>query len=214
MKRIAVIAALALAAGVALGAEDLKAEFDWAFARRGPEGEIVPLDFSERVGVAGEDLFKIFVRPVGGAFVYVLLLDSSGALDLLFPASFGDFAAAAYAGGHFVPPGDDWFALDGTRGVETFYLVASASRLDDLERLYLAYRAQADNPRSTQAPRARQAVLDELARLRKAHSSLASAAEKPVTIAGGSRSVEAEIQRRATRITAPGFYSRTFRLEH
>lgn len=216
MKRISVFA-LALVAALALAsAQDSKVEFDWAFVRRGPGDSFAPVDFKEKVSIAEGDLFKIFVRPVARCAVYVFLYDASGALDLIYPASFADLDAPSLAGkAAFIPEGDDWFALDGQRGTETFFLVAAQSRLAELEAAYARYRRLADG-KATPEERAKaaQALIDEMARLRKKHSALAAAAERPVTIAGGTRAIEDEIRKRATRIAAPAFYSRTFRLEH
>jgi len=198
-------------------AQDVRLTFDWAFVKRGPAGSIIQLDFKERVGIVEGDLFKIFIRPVGTGYVYVFLHDSSGGMDLVFPASFREFDTKACMNRpSFIPAGEDWFTLDGNRGIETFHLVASSERLQDLESLYATYRELSASPRAsaTAIGAARQVVLDEILRLRKKYSTMAAAAEKPVTIAGGSRGVEAEVEKRATRIIGPGFYSRAFRLEH
>ncbi len=217
MKRLIFFLAIVALSCVGLAADDARLEFDWAFVRQAEDGSIAPLDFKERVGVVPGDLFKIYIQPVGKVFIYLFLHDASSELSLLFPAGFSAFEAKTYRSGlFFIPEGDDWFTLDGVRGTETFYLVASADRLGELESRYAAFESVAGNPKSTAAARsaAVQKVLDELSRLRKQHSTLATAAEKPVTIAGGTRGVNASVQQSATRITGIGFYNKTFRLEH
>lgn len=216
MKRITLLA-LSLAATLATAAaQDSKVEFDWAFVRRGPGDSISPLDFKEKVSIAEGDLFKIYLRPVVRCAVYVFLHDAAGGLELIYPARFADLEAAPNVGkAVFIPEGDDWFTLDGNRGTETFHLIAAPARLAELEGAYTRYRGLADGKAAPdEAARARQAVLDEMARLRKKHSALAAAAERPVTIAGGTRAIEDEIRKRATRVASAAFYSRTFRLEH
>ncbi len=186
--------------------------FDWAFVRRGPTGAPVRVEFAERVAVARGDLFKVHIQPIAkGTFVYLFLHDAEGNLELLFPDRFEAFQEPGYAGTPaFIPPGEDWFALDGSSGTERFYLVASSQRLRNLERLSADLRAAAP----TGIPAARQRVLDEIAALRREHSKLAVAAEKPVAIAGGTRGISDTVEKLGTRIEAVRFYTRTFRLEH
>jgi hypothetical protein len=217
MRRNFFVVTLLFTASAICAAQESQITFDWAFVKSGPAGSIIPLDFKERVGIAEGDLFKIFIRPVGACYVYVFLHDASGGLDMVFPVSFVEFDTKACMNRPaFIPPGEDWFTLDGNRGIETFHLVASPARLHDLESLFKKYQELSGNPRASLSTTgaARQTVLDEIIRLRKKFSTLAAAAEKPVTIAGGSRGVEAEIQQKATRIAGAGFYSRSFRLEH
>jgi hypothetical protein len=200
-----------------LTAQEKRLAFDWAFVKRAPDGSAVPVDFKEKVDISAGDLFKIHVRPVHAAFIYLVLQDASDAVQLLFPESFDQFTAKGYEGmACFIPEGDDWFSLDSARGTERFILLASSERLPALEAGLLTLgKAEAD-PKAAAAvkARARAAVLEEIARVRKLHSALAVAAEKPVTIAGGTRGINAAVQKLATRIEAAGFYTRTFKLEH
>jgi hypothetical protein len=185
--------------------------------KRAPDGSAVPIDFKERVNVAPGDLFKIHIQPIKTAYIYLFLHDAADELELLFPLSFALFDGKSYAQGlFFIPEGDNWFTLDSAKGTERFYLLASSERLRPLETLVLALQKTSANQKATVAAKtaARQAVLDEMARVRKQHSQLAAAAEKPVTIAGGTRGINATVEKLATRIEAGGFYTKTFRLEH
>jgi hypothetical protein len=210
---------LAACAGVtvALGAQDARISLTMAFVKRTPEGRPAKVDFSERVNIKRGDLFKIFLQPSAGSYVYLILHDVQNDLQVLFPLTFADFEKPGYAQSRtYIPEGEDWFALDGAKGTERFYLLASAERLRGLESRIAAYRNAAARKGSAVAAinAARQAVLDEVRRLTKAHSQLAAAAEKPVTIGGGTRGVDDTVARLATRIEAGIFYSKTFRLEH
>jgi hypothetical protein len=186
--------------------------FDWAIVKRGPTGAPVRVEFAERVTVARGDLFKIHLQPIAkNTFIYLFLHDAAGTLSMLFPDRFEAFQERGYTGTpFFIPPGEDWFALDGSTGTERFYLVASSERLKELERLTTALRTAASAEMAT----ARQRVLDEIAALRREHSQLAIAAEKPVAIAGGTRGISDTVEKMGTRIEAVRLYARTFRLEH
>jgi len=202
---------LFLAAAGGLAAQEAQTSFNWAFVKRGAEGSPVPIDFKERVSIAQGDLFKIHVQPIQNAFVYLFIHDAQGDLQLLFPERFEVFNGRTYLNTrYFIPEGDNWFTLDNAKGTERFYLLASSERLRPLESLFLSY----DKASAGAKAAARQAVLDEVARVRREHSQLTIAAEKPVTIAGGTRGINAAIQKVATRIEAPGFYYKLFRLEH
>ncbi len=149
--------------------------------------------------------------------MYLFLYDAEGSLQLLFPERFEVFTEPSYTQNQFfIPEGENWFALDNAKGVERFYLLASRERLSSLESLTLAYqKVSGEGKSSTNAiGAARQAVLDEITQLRTKHSQLTMAAEKPVTIAGGTRGINASVAKAATRIEADEFYTKTFRLEH
>jgi hypothetical protein len=210
MRRL-VVFFLLVSAAVGLAAEDSQTVFNWAFVKRAADGSAAPIDFKERVAISPGELFKIHVQPIRGAFIYLFLHDAGGDLQQLFPGSFGQFESPSYANTrYFVPDGDNWFTLDSAKGTERFYLVVSADRLRSLESLASAYQPSSGSARGA----ARQAVLDEIARIRSQHNSLTMAAEKPVTIAGGTRGINSAIEKVATRIEAPGFYYKLFRLEH
>jgi len=210
MKKLAVIILLA-ASAVSLAAQEARTAFNWAFVKRAADGSPAPIDFKERVSIAPGDLFKIHVQPIRGAFIYLFLHDAQGDLQTLFPQSFELFGGSAYLNTrYFVPEGENWFTLDNAKGTERFYLIASSDRLRKLESLVRSY----DKASAGAKAAARQAVLDEIARVRREHSQLTIAAEKPVTIAGGTRGIHTSIQKVATRIDAPGFYYKLFRLEH
>jgi len=210
IKKLALIILLA-ASTAALHAQQASTAFNWAFVKRAANGSPAPIDFRERVSISPGDLFKIHVQPIRGAFIYVFLHDAQGELQLLFPEGFSLFDARTYQDtGYFIPEGDNWFTLDSARGTERFYLIASSDRLRKLESLVRSH----DKASASAKNAARQAVLDEIARVRREHSQLTMAAEKPVTVAGGTRGINTAIQKVATRIEAPGFYYKLFRLEH
>jgi len=215
MRRACVVVVLLLIAASCV-AQEAKLSFTWAFVKRAADGSAVPINFSEKVNIKSGDLFKIHIQPNAGTFVYLVLQDASDDTQLLFPESFDVFGKASYAQRYFIPEGDNWFTLDSAKGTERFYLVASSERLQTLESLILALQKTASNQGSTAGAKAaaRQAVLDEIKRLNQQHSQLAVAAEKPVTIAGGTRGINEAIARLATRIEAAGYYSKIFRLEH
>jgi hypothetical protein len=217
MKRGAVIFLVLLFVAGNLAGQDAGVSFTWAFVKQGTGGSPVPLSFSEKVSVDKGDLFKIFVQPDPGTYVYLILQDAQGDVALLFPGSFSDFASPAYAKARtLIPAGDDWFTLDAAKGTERFHLLASTTRLKDLETRVAALEKAAANTQSSDSTlgAARQAVLDEIARARKAHSQISMGAEKPVTIAGGTRGIGQEMEKKAVRINGKEFYTKTFRLEH
>ncbi|MGA2378755.1 MAG: DUF4384 domain-containing protein [Spirochaetia bacterium] len=200
-----------------LAAEGAKLAFNWAFVSRSADGSSAPIDFSERVNIMPGELFKTHIEPVQSAFVFLYLHDAAGALTLLFPGKFDTFESDSYIGTQvFLPDGENWFQLDSTKGTERFYLLASTQRLKTLEGLSQIYQDVKVNPKSTLSAKnaARQAVLDEIDQVRTRHSQMTIAAEKPVTIAGGTRGINTSVAKLATRIEATEFYTKTFRLDH
>lgn len=215
------IAGASLLGASVLDAEGVKLAFNWAFVSRAANGSEAPIDFSERASIKPGQLFKIYIEPVQNAFVYLYLHDAAGDLTLLFPEKFETFESKSYTDTLVsIPNGENWFQLDNAKGTERFYLLASTQRLKALESLSVACQKVKDNPRSASSEKvaARQAVLDEIARVRKEHSQLTVAAEKPVPVAGTTRSLDTSVAnldtRLDTRIEATEFYTKTFRLDH
>jgi len=212
VEKLLIAVLLALPISVTMS-EEIQLQFDWAFVKSAPDGSVRAVDFSGKAAISPGDLFKISVRPVKNAFIYLFLHDAEGNLKLLFPDRLSDFDSSTYLNTQtFIPAGENWFTLDSVSGTERFYLLASSKRLSRMESLILAYQKAAQGKGSDGG--ALQAVLDEISRLRTAHSQLTTAAEKPVTIAGAMRGGNGAVAMRGTRIEASDFYIRTFRLQH
>ena len=80
------------------------------------------------------DNFKIRIRPSTDCYVYVVALDATAWAEPLFPASrWYAHENPVHAGTEIeFPAGDEWFHLDGHRGVETFYFLASRTQQTEL----------------------------------------------------------------------------------
>jgi len=89
-------------------------------------------------------------------------------------------------------------------GRETFYLLASAQRLTDLEKLLETYAA-------TQPAEQTQAATNVLTEIRNMIRQYRSSVQpgRPVPIAGNMRRGVEGVE-----ISAPNFYSKTFTIEH
>lgn len=125
---------LCLFSGPLHGEERLS--FSWAFIHKTPAGPPETLDFAAPEQVAEGDLLKIYLELNGGAFVYLYLFDSRQDFYLVFPPVPGFYNGeipAAFKS--YIPEGRKWFSLDGLRGTERFYLLASRARLTGLEEL-------------------------------------------------------------------------------
>jgi hypothetical protein len=160
---------------------------------------------------------KLFFEPRGDLHFYLLHISSQGDLTPLFPAAAQPAKVAARTR-LFIPAGNNWFELDAHPGQEKFFLIATAERLDRLEELCARHTAltdKADLHSSTDA------ILDEIKGLRQKHRQLSAPAEKPVRIGGSVRGEQPssspavpDITPLAAEVTAPGFYSRTFSIDH
>jgi hypothetical protein len=102
--------------------------------------------------------------------------------------------------------------------METFYLLAAARRLERLERLYESYQAAPDAPRRKTAA---DQVIGEIRRLRRSHSDLRAAAEKPVPVGGRLRGTDSlkgatreDLAALAVEISGGEFFCKTVTIEH
>lgn len=193
--------------------------FLYAFgAHVGPQagkGKVVPVqaEASLRAG----DRLKLYFEPKGDLYFYLLHLSSQDELNLIVPAA-GQSAEIKAGTRLFVPAGAQWFELDGHTGQEKFFMLASGKRLERLEELFARHRALKEQP---ELQASADAILTEIKRLRQQHQQLSAPAEKPVRIGGSLRAPQAsgqaalpDITPLAVEITAPGFFSRTFTIDH
>lgn len=188
--------------------------------------------FGAQVGLAGSekvipvqneatlhagDRLKLFFEPKSDMHFYLLHVSSQGELTPLFPMQ---PASAKVPRGNqvFVPAGDQWFELDAHSGQEKFFLIAAADRLERLEELCRRHTALANK---AEIQTSTESILDEIKRLRQQYKQLTAPAEKPVRIGGSVRGqkppappVFPDITPLAAEVTAPGFYTRTFSIDH
>jgi len=221
-KKIAVpIAVLFIASAVAFaqtptGKGDIG--FLYAFgAYVGPQGKGKVISVQNETALHAGDRLKLFFEPKSDQYFYLLHMSSQGGLTPLFPAA-AQPAKVVRGTKVFIPTDNNWFELDAHPGQEKFFLIATAERLDRLEELchrHTALKDKADVQSSTDA------ILDEIKRLRQKHKQLSAPAEKPVRIGGSLRGeqpssspVVPDITPLAAEVTAPGFYSRTFTIDH
>ncbi|MBI5577683.1 MAG: DUF4384 domain-containing protein [Deltaproteobacteria bacterium] len=192
--------------------------FLYAFgAYAGPQGKGKVVSVQNETSLRAGDRLKLFFEPRSDLHFYLVHVSSQGELTTLFPAE-GKPAKVAAGTQVFIPAGNNWFELDAHPGQEKFFLIATAERLDRLEELcsrHTALKDKADVQSSTDA------ILDEIKGLRQKHRQLSAPAEKPVRIGGSVRGQQPssspavpDITPLAAEVTAPGFYTRTFSIEH
>lgn len=158
----------------------------------------------------GPAQLKLLVQLHEMAYIYVLHRDARGDLNLLFPYTLalfdGDYQTSkAYP----IPPEASGLSTSAS-GRDTVYLLASATRLTQLEDSLGAYLAEPAPQKSELAAR----VLDEIDQAKRRYGTLAAREERPIEIAGRRRSLALDIRSIAIDVTAHDFYSRTFTLEH
>jgi len=161
---------------------------------------------------------KFFVKLEKSSFVYLVYHSSQGDVTVLFPYRFGQLSGGYQAPVQdYIPQGNEWFELDKHVGLETFYLLASAQRLHDLEQSINKYET-ADPSRK---PELAEKILGEIRRLGKKHMKFTTLAEKPANITGLLRAGEKvekgdypDVASLAVQIRSKDFFSRTFTIEH
>lgn len=221
-RRIAVLLAVIFIATAVAYAQTHAGKNDIGFlyafgAYVGPQGKGKVVSVQNETTLRVGDRLKLFFEPRSDQYFYLLHISSQGELTPLFPAAAQPAKVAARTQ-LFIPAGNNWFELDAHPGQEKFFLIATAERLDRLEELcnrHTALTDKADVQSSTDA------ILDEIKGLRQKHRQLSAPAEKPVRIGGSVRGqlpsgapVVPDVTPLAAEVTAPGFYSRTFSIDH
>lgn len=189
-------------------AEEDNVSFLWSFAALVETGGVKqpPVAITQDTILKAGDHLKLAVELRKPCFVYVIYHGAQGEVKMLFPSSVAQFTTDYQLGKKYeVPPGSDWLKLNDQVGRETFYLVAAAQRLSDLEKLLEMHAAAKPEERAQAATN----IVTEIRDLRKRHRQFATPAERPVPIAGNMR-----IDIPATEIAAHNFYSKTFTIEN
>lgn len=155
---------------------------------------------------------KFLVEPMSAGSVYLLLLDSSQELHVLYRKA-STVSAAKGGPATYIPPGSQWFELEDGAGVDTFFLLASVDPLAELEKLIDRHAAA----EATAKPAIVTAVVDEVRRLNKAHRDFARPVERPVMIGGqtrGAAAASASIDQLAVEVEAEQFYGKAITIDH
>jgi hypothetical protein len=194
-------------------------QFSWAFgAIKKGEGEAKLIPIARDTALKSGDQIKFFVKLEKKCFVYLIYHSSQGEVSVLFPYRFEQLSRGyPKQAEYYIPQGVEWFELDDHVGQETFYLLASAERLHDLEALINMYET-ADPAKQ---PELAKKALKKIRMLIRENRKFKSFAEKPVSIMGhlrGSEKVEAEgtpdVTNLAVELSGSNFYSRTFTIDH
>ena len=193
--------------------------FRWAFgAMVGPENDRRLVAITRDTTLKTGDQLKLLVELKKKCFVYLVYHSGQDDMLMLFPYKLEQFSADYKTSKkYFIPQGNLWFELDENFGLETFYLLASAKRLDELEVLFKSHETEGviDKQKRTKK------ILNQIRKIKKQHLTLTTNAERPVTIGGNVRGVNKDqeilpldFDAIAAEISANNFYSRTFTIEH
>jgi hypothetical protein len=194
-------------------------DFRWAFAVMSDrDGSIDAQPIAREMVLQSGDQIKMMVELRRRCFVYFFHDNQKGGVKLLFPYALGQFDTDYQVDRrYYIPRGEAWFKLDENPGREVFYLVASAKRLDELEKAYLRHESADASSRAETA----KALVDKIRELRREHRELSSPAERPVPIGGTLRGVEKgrdpslfDIAAFADEVLSNGFVARTYTIEH
>lgn len=211
---ILIIALMTGGAGIALGnSSDDDVNFTWAFIHKKPGepyGRI--LDFKQKPKVSSGDKLQIVLNLTSQSYIYLYLLSSSNELDLVFPDSLSFYTENKADAEFYLPGKTEWFSVDDTKGTEKFFLLASSTRLVELEQQTEDYLVSGKNPEK------KATLIASIKKLRKSYSKLASIAEKGVPIAGTFRTRGhgdiSVVLGDAVEVKTEKFYGKTIRLKH
>ncbi len=155
---------------------------------------------------------KFLVEPTSPSTVYLLLLDTEQEIHVLYRET-STLQTDAQGRPTYIPPGSQYFELDDAAGVDTFFLLASAEPLAELDDLLERYAGAvgADGRAGL-----RDGIIAEIRKQHRAHRDFSRPVEKPVLIGGQTRGEETladSIDRLAVEVTGAAFFSKTITIE-
>jgi hypothetical protein len=205
--------------GVAAAQEKDNIGFEWGFgALSGSVKDAKLVSVTRDTLLKSGDQVKMIVKLTTQCFVYLLHETPDGEIVLRFPYDLDQFSADYKVGkNYYIPKGRPWFELDEKIGKETFYLLASPTRLTDLEGLLKKYQS---SPMSGKSAAAKD-IVSEIRNVRKRFKTFTTTAERPISIGGNVRGLEnpnagrrPDVANITTEILANNFYGKTITVEH
>ena len=190
--------------------------FKWAFgALVGSKANRKLIEVTRDTKLETGNQIKMLIELRKKCFIYVFYRSPKDELHMLFPYDLAQFASDYETSKkYYIPKAAKWFELDENIGIETFYLLASIDRLEDLEKLYLRYVSADASSKSKLSKE----VVSEIRVLRKRYRKLTSSPERPIRIGGNIRSAPEDalpsIDPLAAEISAAKFFGRTFTIDH
>lgn len=164
------------------------------------------------------DRLKLLLQLKNRCFVYLFYRTAEDEIYLLFPYTLKLFDTGYKTGEkYYIPKGKTWFELDKNVGLETFYLLASAKRLHQLEAQYTRYDSAIGEEKKALAKQ----LLAEIRKIKRKHRKFAAVAERPIAIGGNVRGAVKDVQSAfpdidpiASEVSTSNFYSKTFTIDH
>ena len=164
------------------------------------------------------DRLKLLLQLKSRCFVYLFYRTAADEIYLLFPYTLKLFDTGYRTGEkYYIPKGKTWFELDKNVGLETFYLLASAKRLPQLEALYTEYDSVVGEEKKELAKQ----LLAEIRKIKRKHRKFVTSAERPIAIGGNVRgaakdvhSCFPDIDPIASEVSTSNFYGKTFTIDH
>jgi len=184
-------------------------QFKWAFFLHDQDGRTKVIDFKDKVVVRKGDGLRIYLEPVTSVYLYLYMFDAQKQLRCIFPSTPDFYAKKPRTGvSHILPSSEKWFIMDEQPGTERFFLIASSTRLTDIENLTKKMLSSPDDAE------VKAKLLDEIKTVRRSKGDLNTPVEKGVPIAGTIVAVTRGPANEATLTEAAGFFSKTLRIEH
>ena len=193
--------------------------FRWAFgAMIGSKDDRRLVAITRDTVLKTGDRLKLLLQLENRCFVYLFYRTAEEEISLLFPYKLTLFDTGYKTGEkYYIPKGKTWFELDRNVGLETFYLLASAKRLHQLEALYRKY----DSVSGEEKKKLGKQLLAEIRKIKRKHRKLATPAERPIAIGGNVRGVVKDEQSAfpdidpiASEVSTSNFYGKTFTIDH
>jgi hypothetical protein len=192
--------------------------FSWAFGayvKGDGKRKLVKIERDRELKTG--DQLKMLIKLKRKCYLYVFYYSAQGQLYMLFPYSLDQFTTDyVLSKEYYIPQGDFVFQLDNTVGEEKFYLIASVSRLSELENLFGSYESVQDFKK----PEYLQKIIAELKQLRKKQK-LTTEAERPLSSLGPIRASIVEdkselkgLDKITTEYNADEFFAKTITIEH
>lgn len=109
--------------------------FRWAFVRVDEKSQVSQVEKSEIPAANSGDRMEFYFRPMKNAYLYLLLCGPDNSVQLLFPASFGDFNSYYETFEQTIPAVE----IPGQPGKYELHVIVTSSRHEKLEELLNRY---------------------------------------------------------------------------
>lgn len=137
-------------------------DFKWLFVQTIDDYECTMDSENVNNSVINKE-FKLFFKPMGRVYLYLLLRDPANDFVMIFPESFKTFSKKSYSETeYYIPEDGNWIKFNKQPGKHKLYFLVTKNRMTALENLINNYQESCKNENQTGVDHYKKMIIAQL----------------------------------------------------